>query len=316
MKLQTEIQLQPQVFNQIDYHSKICLVGSCFAEHIGQKLDYFKFQNVLNPFGILFHPMAIENLITAAINKKVYTEKDIFFHNEQWHCYETHSRLSSASKEDLLDTLNSSVKLTHQYLKESTHIVITLGTSWVYRHIETDSIVTNCHKIPQKKFVKELLTVDEVSESFQATVSLIRSINPKATVIFTVSPVRHLKDGFIENTQSKSHLIAAIHQYIDPRQNVNYFPSYEIMMDQLRDYRFYAEDMIHPNQIAIDFIWEQFKKVWIAKKASVIMDQIDDIRKGMQHRPFHPNSEAHQGFLQNLEQKMKDLILQFPHLKF
>ncbi|MFC4720705.1 GSCFA domain-containing protein [Geojedonia litorea] len=316
MKLQTEIPLQPQTFNQIDYHSKICLFGSCFAEHIGQKLDYFKFQNELNPFGILFHPLAIENLITAAINKKVYSESDIFFHNEQWHSFETHSRLSSTSKDELLNSLNKYVKSTSQQIHDATHIIFTLGTSWVYRYIETDIVVANCHKIPQKKFVKELLTVDEVSESLQGTVSLIRSINPKATLVFTVSPVRHLKDGFIENTQSKSHLIAAIHQLVEPRQNTHYFPSYEIMMDQLRDYRFYSEDMIHPNQTAVDFIWGQFKKVWIANEASVTMDQIDGIQKGMQHRPFHPNSEAHQEFLQNLEQKKKDLMRQFPHLKF
>ncbi|TVZ57619.1 GSCFA family protein [Flavobacteriaceae bacterium MAR_2010_105] len=316
MKLQTEILLQAQPNNQIDYHSKICLVGSCFAEHIGQKLDYFKFQNDLNPFGILFHPLAIENLITVALNEKDYTEKDIFFHNEQWHCYEVHSKLSSASKEELLNTLNNCVKLTHQYIKEATHVILTLGTSWVYRYIETDTIVANCHKMPQKKFTKELLTVPEVSESLEATISLIRSINANATIIFTVSPVRHLKDGFIENTQSKSHLIAAIHEHIQPRQRVHYFPSYEIMMDQLRDYRFYAEDMLHPNQTAIDFIWEQFKQVWIGKETSKYMDEVDTIQKGMLHRPFHPNSEAHHLFLQNLEQKKQDLSRQFLQIKF
>ena len=259
MKLQTTITLQAQQHNQIDYDSSIFLLGSCFVENIGHKLDYFKFQNLQNPFGILFQPIAIEKLITNAVNEKEYTEGDIFFHNEQWHSFDAHSKLSQASNQDFIADLNKQINLTAKQLNNSSHIIITLGTAWVYRHINTDALVANCHKVPQKKFLKELLTVNEITESLQSIVELIRSVNKKASILFTVSPVRHLKDGFVENTQSKAHLIAGIHQVVEPRHHLHYFPSYEIMMDELRDYRFYAEDMIHPNQTAINYIWEKFK---------------------------------------------------------
>ncbi|TJY37119.1 GSCFA domain-containing protein [Pontimicrobium aquaticum] len=309
MKLQTTIPLKPQQHNQIDYNSNVLLLGSCFVENIGKKLDYFKFQNFQNPFGILFQPLAIERLITNAINDKEYTESDIFFHNEQWHCYDAHSKLSSYSKEELQASLNKQIKLTHNQVNKSTHIIVTLGTAWVYRHIETDAIVANCHKVPQKKFLKELLSIVKITESLQSIITLIRSVNKKASILFTLSPVRHLKDGFIENTQSKAHLIAAIHQVVKPRNNVHYFPSYEIMMDELRDYRFYAEDMIHPNNMAVNYIWDRFQGVWISKDASITMEEVEFVQKGLQHKPFNPKSQEHLKFLKNLEEKKAQLYI-------
>ena len=264
MKLQTQIPIKKQQHNQIDYTSKLFLVGSCFSENIGNKLNYFKFQATQNPFGILFHPKSIETFITNAINKKVYSESDLVFQNERWHCFDAHSSLSSSDKNELLENLNSAIVSTNNKLKKTSHIIITLGTAWVYRFIETDEIVANCHKIPQKKFLKELLTVDEITESLEAIIALLKSINRDVNIIFTVSPVRHLKDGFIENTQSKAHLIAGIHNTINAPKNINYFPSYELMMDELRDYRFYAEDMIHPNTTAINYIWEKFTDTWFS----------------------------------------------------
>ena len=316
MKLQTKIPLQPQQHNQLDYNSNVLLLGSCFVENIGKKLDYFKFQNLQNPFGILFHQLAIETLITNAINEKEYTEEDIFFHNEQWHCYDAHSKLSASSKEELLHNLNQQIKATNQQINESTHIIITLGTAWVYRHIETDTIVANCHKVPQKKFLKELLSADEISESLESIIALIKSVNIEVSILFTVSPVRHLKDGFVENTQSKAQLVSAIHQVVESGSSIYYFPSYEIMMDELRDYRFYAEDMIHPNQTAVDYIWDKFRMVWISKSAAKTMDDIDVVQKGINHKPFNPNSKAHKLFLQNLEEKKKSLYIQFPYIAF
>lgn len=316
MKLQTTIPFKPQQHNQIDYNSKIVLIGSCFVENIGNKLDYFKFQNQQNPFGILFHPLAIENIITQAINEKEFVEEDIFFQNEQWHCFEAHSKLSASSKEALLLNLNNQITTTGEQLKQSTHIIITLGTAWVYRNLETDTVVANCHKVPHKQFVKELLSVDEISESIDAITSLIKSVNPEVSIIFTISPVRHLKDGFIENTQSKAHLISAIHQVVEPKNNLYYFPSYEIMMDELRDYRFYAEDMIHPNQTAIDYIWDKFLKIWISKDTHKVMEAVDVVQKGLMHKPFNANSEEHQEFLKHLKESQFKLNSQFSHITF
>jgi lysophospholipase L1-like esterase len=260
--------------------------------------------------------LAIENLITNAINGKVYTEENVFCQNEQWHCFEAHSKLSTSSKEDLLFLLNEQIKATNKQIEKSTHIIITLGTAWVYRFIETDNIVANCHKVPQKKFLKELLSVDEITESLQSIVELIRSVNKTASIIFTVSPVRHLKDGFIENTQSKAHLVSAIHQLVEPRRSQYYFPSYELMMDELRDYRFYAEDMIHPNQTAINYIWEKFHEVWVSNETTKVMEDIDVVQKGLQHKPFNPNSEAHQLFLQKLTESKEKLQSYYPHIFF
>lgn len=318
MIFQTQIPLKKQQHNKIDYNSKLLLLGSCFSENIGYKLAYYKFQSNQNPFGILFHPKAIETLITNAINQKKYGEEDIFFHNERWHCFDTHSSLSSSDKNDLLANLNNAIQQTHQQLNEASHIIITLGTSWVYKEISSDNIVANCHKIPQKQFLKEILPVDKVYESLEAIITLVKSINNNAVIAFTVSPVRHIKDGFIENKRSKSHLIAAIHELIDSVQSnkITYFPAYEIMMDELRDYRFYKEDMIHPSSTAIDYIWEKFIEVWISENSLQTMKDVDSIQKGIAHRSFNPTSEAHLKFLKNIEQKKETLVKAFPFMKF
>jgi len=315
MNLQTQVPLKKQPNNQIDYTSKLLLIGSCFSENIGNKLAHFKFQSVVNPLGILFHPKAIESLILNAINKKIYTEKDVFSENERWHCFDAHSVMSNPDKSNLIDDLNAAIQLTNNQLQTASHIIITLGTAWVYRFIQNDTIVVNCHKVPQKKFLKEILPVNEITESLAAIIGLIKSINPSAKVIFTVSPVRHLKDGFIENQQSKAHLISAIHQVINGR-NASYFPSYEIMMDELRDYRFYAEDMIHPSKTAINYIWEKFTTIWVSEEAKNTMKEIENIQNGLAHKPFNKNSEQHQQFLKNLEHQQKNLQKQFPFMTF
>ena len=315
MQLQTIIPLKKETRNPIDYNSKLLLLGSCFSENIGNKLNYYKFQTNQNPFGILFHPKAIENLITNAINEKKYLPENLVFQNERWHCFDAHSHLSSPDKNELLDNLNSAISATNKQLKEATHVIITLGTSWVYRFIETDSIVANCHKIPQKKFLKELLSVDEVTESLEATVSLLKSVNKDVNILFTVSPIRHLKDGFLENTQSKSHLITAIHSILN-KNNTFYFPSYEIMMDELRDYRFYAEDMVHPNKTAINYIWKRFIETWFPENSQTTMQAVETIQKGISHRPFNEHSEQHQKFLKNLEMKKEKINALFSFIKF
>lgn len=306
MNFRTNIQLQRE-HNLIDYNSKLLLIGSCFSENIYKKLNYFKFNAYSNPLGILFNPIAIENLLTNAINEKVYTEKDIFQLNERWHCFDAHSDVSSNDKNELLGDLNTKIKSTHQHLTTSTHLIITLGTAWVYRFIESDSVVGNCHKVPQKKFLKELLSVNEITASLENLCTLIKDINPSVNIVFTVSPVRHLKDGFVENAQSKAHLLAAIHQVVDKRKQIYYFPSYEIMLDDLRDYRFYNPDMIHPNETAIQYIWKHFLNVWIHEKSVSVMKEVDAIQKGLAHKPFNPKSKQHEQFSLDLEQKITSL---------
>ncbi|WP_163392973.1 GSCFA domain-containing protein [Flavobacterium limi] len=301
----------------IDYNSKLFSVGSCFAENMSAKFDYYKLQNETNPFGIIFNPVSIEKIFRRVSEQKLFEEKDIFFHNERWHCFDVHSDLSNSDRKELLETLNKAITETHKWLKETTHIIITYGTSWVYRNTESDQIVANCHKVPQKQFTKELLSVNVIQESIQNTIELIRNLNPNIHFIFTVSPVRHIKDGFVENQLSKSHLFSALHKTISHQPSaINYFPSYEIMMDELRDYRFYAEDMLHPNQIAIDYIWKLFSENYISETSFFEMKEVDEIQKSLRHRSFSPESEQHKKFLTKLQQKIDSLREKNPQIHF
>ncbi len=316
MTFRTQIPIEGQSHHTIDYASKLVLFGSCFSENIGNKLQYYKFQTTVNPFGILFHPIAIEQLITRAINLAKYSENDLMQNNDLWFSFDAHSSLSATNKSQVLERLNGAITHTYEQLKTASHVILTLGTAWVYRQITSDRIVANCHKIPQKQFLKELLSVDEIINSLQASITLVRDINPKVNILFTVSPVRHLKDGFVENTVSKSHLISAVNAIVEPRHHIFYFPAYEIMMDELRDYRFYNADMIHPNDTAVDYIWEQFNTAWLSDDSKRIMSQVDSIQKRMAHKPFNPETEAHKTFLTHLQNDVDSLVLKYPFMNF
>jgi len=301
----------------IDYQSKIVSFGSCFAENMASKFDYYKFQNLCNPFGILFHPIAIENIISRAINLELFEEKELFFYNERWHNFDLHSDLSNPDKADLLNEINHLLVTTNKKIKEASHIIITYGTSWVYRNKPTNKLVANCHKVPQNQFDKEILSVSTIEKSIQNTINLIEKSNPNCKIIFTVSPVRHIKDGFVENQRSKANLIAALHSIFDNQHSTkSYFHSYEIMMDELRDYRFYGEDLLHPNQMAIDYIWERFVASSFAESAFATMKEIESIQRDLSHRPFNPSSESYQKFQTQLEDKINKLKSKFPFMNF
>ncbi|WP_293304561.1 GSCFA domain-containing protein [Allomuricauda sp.] len=318
MKLQTIVPLQ-KAEQPIDYSSKMLLLGSCFVENMGERLDYYKFRSLQNPFGILFHPLALENLMERALGDKTYQEDEVFEQNGIWHCFDAHSDLNAHSREALLNHLNQRLQETKAELENTTHMIITLGTAWVYKNIASRKVVANCHKVPQKEFVKRLLTPEEIQSSLARLVDLVQQVNPKANLIFTVSPVRHLKDGFVENQQSKSHLITALHSVLSSRaqsRDVSYFPAYEIMMDELRDYRFYGKDLVHPNELAVEYIWEKFKDTWISPDCYSVMDEVDSVQKGLQHRPFNPDSEAHQTFRKSLRTKITYLQERYPFMKF
>ena len=284
-------------------------------------MGYFKFQAVQNPFGILFHPLAIENLVIRAVEQRMYTAEEVFFENERWHCHDAHSELSDTSKEKLLKKLNSGLELTLEQMTKASHIILTFGTAWVYRKTETNAVVANCHKVPRKAFSKEILSIETIVKSLENSIRFVQSVNEKAQIIFTLSPVRHLKDGFVENQRSKAHLTAAVYQLINsPSEGgswgKDYFPAYELMMDELRDYRFYKSDMTHPNQLAIDYIWEKFNSVWISESSYDTMDKVEEIQKGVAHRPFNPNSEQHRKFLISLEKKIMYLQQEYGFMRF
>lgn len=302
--------------NPIDYNSKIMSVGSCFAENMGEKFEYFKFQNSVNPFGIIFNPVSIEKLVNRIVNQTPFSEADIFFYNDLWHCYEVHSELSNANKEDFLHNLNSILFENFNAFSNATHIIITYGTSWVYRNKTSNEIVANCHKVAQNQFDKEILSVETIEKSIEKTINLIQKINPNCNFIFTISPVRHIKDGFVENQRSKAHLISALQSAIYNLQSANYFPSYEIMMDELRDYRFYANDMLHPSESAIDYIWIKFFENYVSETEFNLMNQVCEIQRALKHRPFNPDSESHLKFLSNLNLKISKIQEVLPSIKF
>ncbi|HEX8562515.1 MAG TPA: GSCFA domain-containing protein [Flavobacterium sp.] len=315
MEFRTQV---PIKFNDhpIDYDSQIVSLGSCFAVNIAEKFGYYKFRNTVNPFGILFHPLALQKVIEFATTTKVFTEKDIFFHNGRWHCFDAHSDLSDPDKTSALEKLNSARATTKAGITRASHIIITLGTAWAYRRPLTGEVVANCHKVPQKQFMKELLPVDLIIDSLNNIMSFLQRQNPDVQIVFTVSPVRHIKDGFAENQRSKAHLIAAVHDVVARFSNACYFPSYEIMIDELRDYRFYGTDMLHPNQIAVDYIWERFSEHFVSPEACSVMKEVEAIQKALSHRPFNESSAEHQQFAAKTATRISSLQKQHPHLSF
>jgi hypothetical protein len=303
--------------NLIDYNSKIIAFGSCFAENISDKLSYYKFTVFSNPFGIIFNPISIEKLLYRIIHNVEFTEKDIFFHNDLWHCFEVHSQLSDTNNTNFLRTLNALLKQSFIEIQNATHVQITLGTAWVYRNLNNNEVVANCHKIAKNNFDKELISVELIQKSIENSIQLIQLINPNCNFLFTISPVRHSKDGFVQNTASKARLVDAIYQIcqINP-ETISYFPSFEIMMDELRDYRFYTDDMLHPSQVAIDYIWERFVETSISESVLKTMKEVENIQKSLQHKPFNPDTESHQKFVEQLRLKIAKVQKNYPWFKF
>ena len=314
MKFRTAIKCRPAA-RQIDHRSKVVLLGSCFSEHMEAKFDHFKFDSFSNPFGILFHPLAIEKAVQDCISENYYTQDSLIKHRDSWLSLNHHSKFDHSDSEKTLTAINQNIDYAHAALKTASHVIITLGTSWVYKWNENDQVVGNCHKISQKNFTKQLLTSEEILGSLKGIIKHIRSVNTDVNFIFTLSPVRHLKDGFIENSLSKALLLAAIHELQEDPETF-YFPAYEIMIDDLRDYRFYKSDMIHPSEMAVDYIWNLFGSSWLSEASRELMIEIDEIQRSLAHRPFDPNSDGHKKFEMNLEEKIENLQVRHPQIKF
>ncbi len=314
MKFRTEINI-PKQESLIDYNSNIVLFGSCFTENIETHFNHFKFNNTSNSHGIIFNPLAIEKAISDSVDNLKYTKNDLNFYNDMWFSFNHHTRFSSDKEDKILTKINYEIQKSNISLETASHIFITLGTARVYRFKETSDLVANCHKVSQKEFNNELLSIAEIVESLRSTIKKIRSINPSATFLFTVSPVRHVKDGLAENSLSKAFLLSAIHEIIDNKR-IFYFPSFEIMMDDLRDYRFYKSDLIHPNEIAMEYIWGKFFNSWIDKKVYPIMEEVNGIQKSLQHKPFRIESKKHQEFLKKLKERINILETNYPQIRF
>jgi len=300
--------------NKISYRSKVLFTGSCFTENIGDKLKHYKFNCNVNPFGIIYNPVSVANGLKILLKKKIFTESDLQFYNDLWYSFYHHSKFSGAGKEAVLSQINNSINYSYEFFKKTDFLFITWGTAWVYQLTETGEIVSNCHKLPSKLFKRKLLTVDSVFELYKNIISEIVVFNPKINIVLTVSPVRHFKDGAEENQVSKATLLLASNKLTKEFKQVSYFPSYEIMMDDLRDYRFYDEDMVHPNMVAINYIWEKFSECYFEPETISITSKIAKIVNAKNHRSFFPNTASHKQFVKTQIEKTEALMAKYPFI--
>jgi hypothetical protein len=298
MKLRTEIQISPSSV-KIDHFQKLYFTGSCFSENIADKFKYFGFDVLANSHGIIYNPVSIENSILDLTIDKPYEHADLNQYNGKYFSYAHHGIFSNHDPEQVLSNINETISLHGEHLKKASFVFITFGTAWVYTELLENVLVANCHKIPGSHFKKRLLTESEIGSAIQTIINRIRTVNEDAEIVFTVSPVKHLKDGFIENQLSKSLLNVCIHTYLD--ENITYFPAYEIMNDDLRDYRFWKEDMMHPNDLAIEYIWQKFSEVYFSDRTLEIMKEVKQYRQLASHKPLSSNLNE----ISELEDKKK-----------
>lgn len=289
-------QIQSFPFN-ISYPDKILFIGSCFSGEIGHKMSQLKFNVLQNPNGILYDPISIADAIFFYIEKKPLEEKNIFEMDGLWHSWKHHSIFSAVTKNEVIKKIDQAQSVAHHFLKDTKFLLVTLGTAFNYRLKESDDYVANCHKAPASLFIKTLLPVEEMKQQLLKAFTSLELFNPGLKIILTVSPVKHIKDGVVENNRSKSRLIETVHSVIEQKKNVFYFPSYELVTDVLRDYRFYKNDWVHPNETAVSFVFEKFIESFLNESSQKIMEEIRSIVAAANHKPFFKESKAHQKFI-------------------
>lgn len=302
----TTIQIHPSGW-KIGLNSPVLTAGSCFADAIGSRLEVSKFNILVNPFGTAYNPVSIhKTMIKSVLNEP--PEPGTYLYNGGLHLnYDFHSALASPERSQIEKAITNLIGSTHYFLSKASVLILTYGTSWVYNRLDTGETVANCHKIPQKNFEKILLSENEILNSFSELFTHLKKFNPDIKIILTVSPVRHIKDTLELNSVSKSVLRSACHSISEKFSGVDYFPAYEIMMDDLRDYRFYDSDMIHPSKDAEDYIWEKFSIRYFDEATIAFLEAWNEIRSSLDHRPFHPSSAAHQLFLNQTLEKLQQL---------
>ncbi|MEO6905413.1 MAG: GSCFA domain-containing protein [Ginsengibacter sp.] len=296
MEFLLPFQIQPFPF-RISYKDKILFIGSCFSEEIGNKMIDLKFDVLQNPNGILYDPKSITAALFSYINEKRYDEKTLFELNGLWHSWKHHSVFSAVNKQEVLEKINISKSGAHAFLKEAKFVIITLGTAINYQLKNNNENVANCHKAPANYFNKKLLPIEDIKSDLLNVVSALEIFNPGLKIIFTVSPVKHVRDGVVENIHSKSRLIEVCHSLCEQKQNVFYFPSYELVTEVLRDYRFYKSDLVHPNETAINFVFEKFCESLLDDTSKKILEEIKKVLAAVNHKPFFKKSLEHQKFI-------------------
>ena len=306
----TEVQVSPSTL-QFTLHDKVLTIGSCFAEVIGSRLQQSKVGVLVNPFGTIFNPLSVCLLLQAAAGQPYGFEQHLVEQNGIWYAYDLHSSLSSPDKSQLLQQIRERMRRTKEQLQQASLLIVTLGTAVAYNLRDSGKVVANCHKLPANNFERTLLQTEEMKQAFEQTLALLNQINPNLHLLLTVSPVRHIKETLPANSVSKATLRVLCHQLEEAHANLHYFPAFEIMMDDLRDYRFYREDMLHPTEVAEEYIWQKFVAAYYGKSFQAFLAGWQKMQRAVAHRPFHPQSEAHQAFLRNTLQQLAQLREQY-----
>lgn len=305
MKFRTEVNI-PESQHKIGIHDSIFSIGSCFATEISERLSVGQLQTLNNPFGTIFNPFSIHNSLYKITENQHYTTEDLIFFDDEFLSLDHHTFFNSSTEEETLSKINQSIENAQHFLSKTNWVIITYGTSFIYEYLPLQKWVANCHKIPQKNFEKRLLSTEEILNTINKSIHLLQHFcGENVQILLTVSPVRHTKDGFVENNLSKAKLISAVHEVVSQNKNVQYLPVYELVMDDLRDYRFYKEDLIHPNNQAVQYIWEKFGKSYFSVETQDFISENEKIVQALQHRPKHKNSPKHQAFLQELNRQIE-----------
>lgn len=305
----------PKSALDITYEERLMFLGSCFADNIGLKMTEHRFNVNVNPFGVLYNPLSVALGCKRMLKPELFAEESLFYHNGLYHNFMHHGKFSNASAIDCLAGMNVSLNSAAAYFQNTSCLIITFGTAYVYRFKDSGQVVANCHKLPAAQFVRELLTVEQIVDEWSVLLENIRVKNPLLKVIFTVSPIRHWKEGAHFNQISKAILLLAERALADKYPDwVFYFPAYELMMDELRDYRFYADDMLHPSKVAIDYIWERFRDTYMDAATKDVLKEVEDINRALSHRPINPSTEAHKQFLIQTLLKIQRLQDKYPYI--
>ena len=306
MKFRTEIIVNPSDFT-ISHDCKIAMNGSCFAESIASKLSDAGFSTDLNPFGIAYNPLSLSQNLNRLLDNKPFGANELFMGNGVYHSFSHHSRFSGIDRDEVLTKINSRLERSSAFLRTAGLLVVTFGTAYVYRLRTTGNVVSNCHKLPSGLFTYKRLTVDAIVHEWNELIVRLQTANPSLRLLFTVSPIRHWKDGAHENQLSKSILLLSVDELLRNHSRCYYFPAYEILMDDLRDYRFYTDDLLHPSSQAIDYVWEKFTEAWFDSETLKKAQAFEKIHQSLNHIPFQPDSEAYRQFRAKTEAKLEEM---------
>ncbi|WP_340111467.1 GSCFA domain-containing protein [Maribellus mangrovi] len=313
-KFHTPVKI-PKIPWETGYQKKNIFMGSCFTENVGQKMEDLKYPVDINPFGILYNPTSVAEGLKSLLSVRKFGPDDLAGYNGLWHSFSHHGRFSGTDKDQVLEKINTRIQYSSEFLNTADFLFITFGTAWIYRYKKTKEIVSNCHKIPATEFNRERLSVDEIVETYSALLPAVWKMNESLKIIFTVSPIRHWKDGAVENQRSK----AILHLAIDELQKrfperCAYFPSYEIVMDELRDYRFYAADMLHISEVAVNHIWQLFEEALIDEESRKLAQKVQKIRSAAAHRPINKSTPEFRKFIKKIYNDILELEIEFPYL--